>query len=271
MAAPVQKNLERLQGIFREMGSVLVAFSGGIDSTLVLKVAHGVLGDRAAAATSVASTVPTSELEAGRRIAHQIGAAHHLVASQALNRPEFFNNSPRRCYTCKQDLYSAAARLAEALGLRWLANGTNLDDLCDVRPGLEAAREFGVRSPLVEAGLGKTEIRRLSRALGLSNWDKPAEACLSSRVPFGTLITVERLTQIEQAEDLLKQEGFRQVRVRYHGEVARIELPPEDFTRLMDPALRGRLADGMKKIGFRYVALDLEGYRPGSLNLEPPA
>jgi uncharacterized protein len=156
------------------------------------------------------------------------------------------------------------------LGLRWLANGTQLDDLKDFRPGLEAAGAFGVRSPLVEAGLGKTEIRRISRVLGLAEWDKPADACLSSRVPFGTWITVERLGRIEQAEEILKKAGFRQVRVRDHGEVARIELHPDDFNRLMDRTLRENVVTAIQKTGFRYVTMDLRGYRPGSLNPEPP-
>lgn len=270
MESQIEQNLQRLHGIVRAMDSVLVAFSGGIDSTLVLKIAHDVLGDRAVAATSVAPTVAASEWEDSRRIARQIGAAHHFVTAQIMNRPEFYRNSPKRCYTCKQDLYSNASRLAKELGLRYLANGTNLDDLNDFRPGLRAAQEFGVRSPLVEAGLGKIEIRRLSRALGLANWDKPADACLSSRVPWGTLITMERLSQIEQAEAILKKEGFRQVRVRYHGEVARLELPPEDFARFMDSRLRERLVAAIKTVGFRYVTMDLEGYRQGSLNPEPP-
>ena len=266
----IQDTLQRLRGIFQEMDSVLVAFSGGIDSTLVLKVAHDVLGNRAAAVTAVSPTVASSELESCRRIALEIGAPLHLIASKAMDRPEFYQNGPRRCYTCKEELYSNSTRLAGELGLRWLANGTQLDDLKDVRPGLEAAKAFSVRSPLAEAGLGKTGIRRISRSLGLAEWDKPADACLSSRVPFGTWITVERLDRIEQAEGILKREGFRQVRVRDHGDVARIELRPEDFNRLMDRTLRENVVTAIQKTGFRYVTMDLLGYRPGSLNPEPP-
>ncbi|MEK6684300.1 MAG: ATP-dependent sacrificial sulfur transferase LarE [Nitrospirota bacterium] len=266
----IQDTLQKLHGIFQEMDSVLVAFSGGIDSTLVLKVAHDVLGNRAAAVTAVSPTVASSELESCRRIALEIGAPHHVIASKAMDRPEFYQNGPRRCYTCKEELYSNGTRLAGELGLRWLANGTQKDDLKDFRPGLEAAKAFGVRSPLAEAGLGKTGIRRLSRSLGLAEWDKPADACLSSRVPFGTWITVERLGRIEQAEEILKKEGFRQVRVRDHGDVARIELRPEDFNRLIDRTLRENVVTAIQKTGFRYVTMDLRGYRPGSLNPEPP-
>lgn len=267
----IQDDLQRLRGIVQEMDSVLVAFSGGIDSTLVLKVAHDVLGGRAAAATAFSPTVSASEREDSRRIARQIGAPHYVIASRAMDRPAFYENGPRRCYACKEDLYSNSLQLARELGLRWLANGTNPDDLKDFRPGLEAAKAFGVRSPLVEAGLGKAMIRRLSRALGLENWDKPAEACLSSRVPFGTWITVERLSRIERAEGILKKAGFRHVRVRDHGEVARIELPPEDFNRLMDSTLREKVVSAIQEVGFRYVTMDLKGYRQGSLNPESPS
>ncbi|HUK57479.1 MAG TPA: ATP-dependent sacrificial sulfur transferase LarE [Nitrospiria bacterium] len=268
MDTQTHQNLERLQDIFQKMDSVLVAFSGGIDSTLVLKIAHDVLGARAAAATSVSPTVPASELESSRQITRQIGVSHHLISSKAMEHPEFHQNGLRRCYACKHDLYSNGTRLAKELGLRWLANGTNLDDLKDFRPGLEAAEAFGVRSPLVEAGLDKIQIRHLSRAIGLPNWDKPAEACLSSRVPFGTVITVERLGRIERAEEALKREGFRQVRVRDHGEVARIELSAADLDRLLDATLRERVVAAVKETGFRFVTLDLQGYRQGGLNPE---
>lgn len=263
------ERLERLAVIFRDMDSVLVAFSGGVDSTLVLKVAHDVLGDRAQAATSVSPAVAASEIEEGRRVARRIGAAHHLLSSRVMDRPEFTRNSADRCYTCKEDLYAGASKLAHHLGLRWLANGTNLDDLKDIRPGLAAAARFGVRSPLIEAQMGKAEVREIGRMLGLENWDKPADACLSSRVPHGARITVEELSKIERAEAILKSEGFRQVRVRHHGEIARIEIPPDDFERITDPDRRERIVAGLRGIGFRFLTLDLQGYRQGSLNPAP--
>lgn len=250
------------------MESVVVAFSGGCDSTLVLKVAHDVLGKGAVAATAVSPAVAASEVGESRRIAAQIGADHHLLRAETMENPGFHENSPMRCYTCKSDLYKHLADLAQKLGIPNLANGTNRDDLGDFRPGLKAAREFGVRSPLLEADLKKTDVRNISRELGLPTWDKPADACLSSRVPFGTPITEARLGRVETAEEILKREGFRQVRVRFHSDVARIEIPPEEFTRILNSEIRTRIVEEIKKTGFRHVAIDLSGYRQGSLNPE---
>lgn len=262
------EKLKRLSRIFEDMDSVLVAFSGGCDSALVLKVAHDVLGNRAIAATAVSPAIAASEIRESQSLAAQIGAVHHLVQAKTMEQPDFRENSPIRCYTCKTDLYTHLSRLAHELHLQYLVNGTNRDDLGDYRPGLKAAREFGVRSPLLEAELDKSEVRKISRELGLSTWNKPADACLSSRVPFGTPITEERLGMVETAEEALKKEGFRQVRVRFHSDVARIEVPIEEFSRILDPDIRMRLVTKIKKAGFRYVTIDLSGYRQGSLNPE---
>lgn len=270
MESQIEQNLHRLHGIVREMGSVLVAFSGGIDSSLVLKVAHDVLGDRAESATAVSPAVADSEVADAQRVASWIGARHLLIPSGVVEDPAFSQNDSKRCYICKRDLYRGLTRLALSFGFDFVANGVHQEDLGDFRPGIAAAREFGIRSPLLEAELGKADIRNLGKALGLPNWDKPADACLSSRMPRGTMITEDRLRQIEQAEAFLKKEGFRQVRVRYHHEVARIELAPVEMGRTLDPALRERIVSVLKSIGFQHITIDLEGYRQGSLNRRLP-
>jgi uncharacterized protein len=264
--APVSDKLRAMQDLLKDMGSVIVAFSGGIDSSLVLKVAYQMLGSDAIGVTAVSPTFPEMELEAARRIGGEIGARHLIIHTDQLQMMDFVRNDAGRCYHCKTDLYRALDALRRDLKVVALADGTNLDDLSDDRPGLTAAREWGVRSPLVEAQLAKTEIRTLAKDLGLSNWNKPAAACLSSRIPRGTAITVEKLTRIEQAEAALWHEGFRQYRVRDHGDLARIELALEEMDRMQDPARRVRLSALLKECGFRYVTLDLDGYRQGGAN-----
>jgi len=263
----LHRKLKTLRHTLTDMQSVLVAFSGGIDSSFVLKIAHEQLGRRALGVTAVSPTFPASELDIATRVAAGIGARHEIVQTDQLAIPAFVQNDATRCFHCKTDLYQLLDGLREPRASRWIVDGTNLDDLGDDRPGIKAAREWNVRSPLVEARLSKSDIRTLAKELGLPNWDKPAAACLSSRIPRGTPITVDKLRRVEQAEEVLLREGFRQIRVRDHGEIARIEIGQEEFARLNEPERRGRISSHLREIGFRFVCVDLQGYRTGGISV----
>jgi uncharacterized protein len=265
-ALATEAKLDELRKLLRGMGSVLVCYSGGIDSAFVLAVATKELGERAVGLTAVSPSLPAGEREDAARTARNVGAVHRFVESHEMERPGYVANGPDRCFHCKSELYDIAQAKQKEWGLAFIVNGTNLDDLGDHRPGLEAAKRAGVRSPLVEAGFDKALIREAARSIGMDVWDKPAAACLSSRIPYGTSVTRERLEQIGGFEADLRALGFRQLRVRWHDQVARIELELSELPRMLDPDLRAAVVVLGKKHGFPYVTLDLAGYRQGSHN-----
>ena len=263
-ALTIQK-LEQLKESLAGLRGAVVAFSGGVDSTFLLAVASEVLGERVLAVTATSATYPERELFEARALARQMGARHLEVISEELDIPEFQHNPRNRCYYCKKELFAKLRNIADEQGLPHVLDGTNIDDLGDHRPGRQAANELGVLSPLEQAGLTKQEIRQLSHQLGLPTWDKPAYACLSSRFPYGTAITPERVRQVGRAEESLRTLGFRILRVRYHGDVARLELGPEELCKAVGP-LKNEVVQMIKQAGFTFVAVDLEGYRTGSMN-----
>ena len=266
LPAALAEKLARLRAVLEDSHSALVCFSGGVDSMLLLRVAHDVLGARCVAMTAASETMAASERRDARALGALVGCHHEVIESHELARPGFAENPTDRCYHCKAELMDLARPLAARLGLATIMLGTNRDDLGDHRPGLRAADERGARHPLLEADLDKAEIRALSRALGLPTWDKPQLACLSSRFPYGTEITPERLRQVDGFEDALRALGFRQLRVRYHGQTARIELDTAEMTRVLEPGIRQRIVTDGRRFGFTFVALDLAGFSSGSLN-----
>jgi pyridinium-3,5-biscarboxylic acid mononucleotide sulfurtransferase len=267
----LDSKFNRLKEILTGLESVVIAFSGGVDSTFLLRVALDTLGvDKVLALTATSPTYPQFEFEEASRLARAFGARQLVVESNELEIPGFAQNDRQRCYYCKRELFTLCRDKARELGFRTILDGSNRDDLADFRPGRKAAGELEVRSPLLEADLGKQEIRTLSRRLGLPTADKQAFACLSSRFPYGTAITAERLHQVDRCETFLRRQGFRNYRVRYHGENARIEVAIEELERFFDPLLRDAVVREFKDAGFTYVSLDLQGYRTGSMNEVTP-
>jgi uncharacterized protein len=258
--------LKKLRSILESMDRVVVAYSGGVDSSLLLKVASEVLGRKVYAVIASSPTYPEREIRAARALARKFKVGHEVIATSEMDNPAFTANPPLRCYHCKRELMGEIRKIADRMGIAVIVDGQNADDVGDYRPGARAAAEMGVRSPLREAGLSKADIRALSKRYGLPTWDKPAMACLASRFPYDTPITAEALAWVERSEDALRGLGFVQLRVRHHETVARIEVPPGEIARVVKPGMREKIVAALIKAGYTYVTLDLAGYRTGSMN-----
>ena len=264
MTSPTNPQLPALEDIFSKMGSVVVAFSGGVDSTLVAVTANRVLGSKALAVTAVSPALAKRELEEAVSLAERFGFAHRIINTNEMAQEGYAANSPQRCYFCKTELYTQLTELAGLEGYQWVANGANTDDLGDYRPGLVAASEHRVRSPMVEAGLAKADVRAIAKTLDIPIWDKPAQPCLSSRIPYGIPVTVENLSKIEQAEDYLRGLGLKEFRARHHERLCRVEVGEDEMEFAFGH--RKEIVAALKKIGYLWVSLDLAGLRSGSLN-----
>jgi len=258
--------LKFLKNILSEMGGVLIAYSGGVDSTFLLKIASSVLGDRVVAVTATSETYPSRELKGAKKNAKMLGLKHIVINTNELDNENFVSNTPKRCYYCKKTLFSELVKLAKQYKLNYVVDGSNYDDTSDFRPGMRAASEFGVRSPLKEAKFRKTEIRALSKEMDLPTWDKPSHACLSTRFPYGDRITREKLSKVELAEEFLMGFGIKQLRVRIHGNIARIEVLREDMPIFLDRDISKKIVRKFEALGYVYITLDIQGYRMGSMN-----